>query len=298
MCSPFSDFQTTNQRLEHKAGRFVYFTDVTLHYLMAIRLQSENGPATCIIDCEGAGRGFSLWQGETAGTIIDGFTIINGNEGYSGGIYAANSSPTIRNCVISGCAAEYGAGTTLSVSDATITNCTIVQNASNIGPGGIFLYDSDTAITHCTIADNTAASGGGIFCIDSSPTVTNTIFWDNTATYGAEILIDIFSTLTINNSDVEWGQLYAYVGYDSYLVWDLSNATSNPLFVGGGNYHLSASSPLHRRRNRRGSIYRHRRRHPAQRSGLREGIGRILLAGPLRRNARKRDRVRPLLHSS
>ncbi len=209
----------------------------------AIRLQSENGPATCIIDCEGAGRGFSLWQGETAGTIIDGFTIINGSEGYGGGIYAVNSSPTIRNCVISGCSAEYGAGITLSASDATITNCTIVQNTSNIGAGGIFLYESDTAITHCTIADNTAVSGGGIFCYDSSPTITNSIFWDNTATWGTEILIDVNSTLTINSSDVEWGQLYAYVGYDSYLVGDSSNTTTNPLFVGGGNYHLSASSP-------------------------------------------------------
>ena len=45
---------------------------------IALTLRSENGPADCIIDCKGSGRGFYFHNGETSDSIVDGFTIING----------------------------------------------------------------------------------------------------------------------------------------------------------------------------------------------------------------------------
>ena len=45
----------------------------------AITLRSENGPETCIIDCEGAGRGFYFHSAESGETVVDGFTIRNGS---------------------------------------------------------------------------------------------------------------------------------------------------------------------------------------------------------------------------
>ena len=55
----------------------------------SITLRSENGPENCIIDCEGAGRGF-IFEGSFeapigADTIVDGFTIKNGDVPDSGG---------------------------------------------------------------------------------------------------------------------------------------------------------------------------------------------------------------------
>jgi hypothetical protein len=47
---------------------------------LAITIRSASGdPATCIIDCEGSGRGFYFHSGETAESGVRGLTIQNGN---------------------------------------------------------------------------------------------------------------------------------------------------------------------------------------------------------------------------
>ncbi|MCK4341414.1 MAG: hypothetical protein KAY37_06795 [Phycisphaerae bacterium] len=66
----------------------------------AITLRSENGPQNCTIDCEEDGRGFYFNSGETATSVVDGFTILNGSASTTGGIYCLNSNPTITNCEI------------------------------------------------------------------------------------------------------------------------------------------------------------------------------------------------------
>jgi len=58
------------------------------------------GPQRCIIECQHQGRGFHFHSGETENTLVDGFTIRNGLADKGGGIYFNNSSPTIRDCII------------------------------------------------------------------------------------------------------------------------------------------------------------------------------------------------------
>ena len=67
----------------------------------AITVRSESGPENCIIDCNHAGCGFKFDDDEDANSILDGFTITNGF-GRGGGIYCRDSSPTIKNCIITG----------------------------------------------------------------------------------------------------------------------------------------------------------------------------------------------------
>jgi hypothetical protein len=208
-----------------------------------IMLQSENGPATCIIDCQGAGGGFFLWQGETAAATIDGFTIRNGSTGFGGGIYCLDSSPTIRDCIVESCSAEYGAGITLQNSTSSLINCTITGNTSNIGAGGLFLYDSSPTITHCTVADNTAISGAGIFSYYSNATVTNSIVTGNTATYGPQLLLAVTSSMGISYSNVEGGADAAFVEAGSTLNWGAGNIDRNSQFIGTGDYHVLPISP-------------------------------------------------------
>ena len=43
-----------------------------------VRLESANGPASCIIDCQAQGRAFYFHSGETPGVALEGFTIQNG----------------------------------------------------------------------------------------------------------------------------------------------------------------------------------------------------------------------------
>src|SRR5262245_63190052 len=65
-----------------------------------IRLSSENGPASCVIDCESQGRAFYFHSGEPPAVTLDGFTIRGGLADHNGGaILCESSSPTIENCI-------------------------------------------------------------------------------------------------------------------------------------------------------------------------------------------------------
>jgi len=69
----------------------------------AIVLRSESGAVTTSIDCELNGRGFYFQANEGPASIVDGFTIRNGQvsgvfpDGWGAGILCLGSSPTIRN---------------------------------------------------------------------------------------------------------------------------------------------------------------------------------------------------------
>jgi len=107
----------------------------------AITVKSENGPESCIIDCNGSEvephRGFYFHSSEDANSVLSGVTIINGYVGYAlgdwlagcgGGISCMDSSPTISDCAISDNSAWYcGGGIFCEGSDSTITNCIITQ---------------------------------------------------------------------------------------------------------------------------------------------------------------------------
>ena len=68
----------------------------------AITVISENGADLTIIDCNHSGRGFIFENEEDSLSVLDGFTITNGEvkESSGGGIYLHNSSPTMKNVII------------------------------------------------------------------------------------------------------------------------------------------------------------------------------------------------------
>ena len=127
----------------------------------AVTLQSENGAESCIIDCENQTYAFNCSTGEGNDTVIDGFTISNGNKNQGGAIYCGNqSSPTIINCIIQNNNGSYGGGVYCTNSSSpVITNCTIRNNSANSYGGGIFCtYSSSPIITNCTFLDNYAGT--------------------------------------------------------------------------------------------------------------------------------------------
>jgi len=174
----------------------------------AITVRSENGSANCIIDCEYDGRGFYFSNGETASSVLDGFTIRNGSLGWGrngGGIYCNFSSPTITNCTITGNSAGpgegHGGGIYCYSSSAIISNCTITGNSGITNGGGIYTsYLSSSpfspTIGNCTISGNTPS---GIVCFGSSPSIINCISSDNT---GVGVLCAYSSSPTITNCTI------------------------------------------------------------------------------------------------
>jgi len=118
-----------------------------------IVVMSENGPLACIINCLASGQGFYFHSGETNSAVVDGFTILGGNNNYGGGIRIENSSPTITHCVIRNNYGYYG--------------------------GGIYMNNASPLIVRCTVANNSATNGGGIYFTNSSPLITTSIISGN-----------------------------------------------------------------------------------------------------------------------
>jgi hypothetical protein len=155
----------------------------------AITVKSENGPYSCIIDCQGTReqphRGFQFYNYEDDRSVLDGFTITNGWAEHGGGITCYFGSPTVQNCIVKKNNSEFGGGVYSGRNEPTFRNCTITGNITTGGQldgrikggGGFCCYFSDITITNCTISDNVATGagvrgGGGIFFYIGNLTVS------------------------------------------------------------------------------------------------------------------------------
>ena len=166
----------------------------------AIIVRSENGPESCVVDCEHSGRGFRFSSGEGPDSIMQGLTITNGyndydakSYDYGGGILCTGSSrPTIANCTIRGNSASVGGGISSEGSSSpTITNCTISGNSADFGAGVLCGWDSSPTLINCTVSENSASgSGGGICCMGSNPTITDCTISENSAYAGGGVWSD------------------------------------------------------------------------------------------------------------
>ena len=235
----------------------------------ALTLRSQNGAASTIIDCEGAGRGFYFYSGEGEDSVVDGLTVTNGSipAYYGGGILCDDSSsPTIANCAITGNAADGCGGIACNhhscpritnctitgntsstdaggircywYSDAQITNCTITGNMADDDGGGIYCYYANPTITNCTIRGNwlTNDDGGGIFCLRSSPTITSCEITDNdtgSSGDGGGIYCEDGSSPTITNCTIANNWAFFYAGIFCYLN---SSPTITNCIVWGNSY--------------------------------------------------------------
>jgi len=207
----------------------------------AITVQSENGPDHTVIDCEGDGRGFFFHSGETQSSVLDGFTITNGQAALGGGILCS-SSPTIMNCRIIGNEAESAGGGIYCDLRCTITNCIIAGNTAAWGGGiGIVNAPGPVKITNCTITGNTASFGCIMDINDSYATITNSILWggkirivlgefDRIPQFDyCDIEDDGVTGATIIHSD----PLFVDVSDSSPVNWDLHLQPSSPCIDAG-----------------------------------------------------------------
>ncbi len=107
-----------------------------------------------IIDGGGSGAVVTFDHGEDSRAQLTGFVITNGNDPLDGaGIHCIASSPTIRNCIITG---NRGNGLFFLGSTATLSNCTITGNGGKGLGCGLFTF------------------------ISPKLRVSNTLIWNNT----------------------------------------------------------------------------------------------------------------------
>ena len=202
----------------------------------AITVKSRNGPEVCVIDCEGVDgvRGFYFHNGEGSDSVVDGFTVQNGNangdftDGYGGGILCWGASPTIANMIIIECKSSGLGGGICCAGSPTVINTIATRNESGGDGGGISCYGGSPKIINTTITGN--LSGKGIhFGNNTAAELTNTILWNNAP---GEIQLN-WGTPTFTCCDVRGGWSGNGTG----------NINKDPLFVDETTYAPRPTSP-------------------------------------------------------
>ncbi len=169
----------------------------------SVKIRSEDGPATCIIDCRGLGQGFMFQSGEGTDARLEGLTITNGDWFIGGGVCClGGSSPTITNCVFTNNTALIsGGGMYVDESSPTVAHCTFSGNSATWGGGMSNNYGSNPVVTDCTFSANSATDWGGAienwaFCM---PTITNCTFSGNEAAGDGGGVFDFVGIATLTN---------------------------------------------------------------------------------------------------
>ncbi|HEX42087.1 MAG TPA: hypothetical protein ENN81_08510, partial [Phycisphaerales bacterium] len=200
----------------------VYNGDIELRgkdiMLTSTNPDDPNVVALTIIDAGGAGRGLLFIAGEDANTVVNGFTVTNGavTDANGGGIYIApNTSPTLRNMIISNCTADandpndpnamaLGGGIFVDVNAApTFINCLVIDCSATLGGGAYCDFNTAPVFLHCSFVNNTADFGAGLYCDSNSITAisASTFRGNNAVQDGGGVLIDPNALMTIADSN-------------------------------------------------------------------------------------------------
>jgi hypothetical protein len=182
--------------------------------------------------------------------VLDGFTITLGNANGTGldekvgaGVYAADSSPTLRNCLITGNhAGEYGAGLYAAYSSPHLENCVLTDNEAFQG-GAAYWIGASPRLVNCTLVDNRAQSFYTLVVGMAGGTaeLVNCILWNATVTGQDDLAFFAgataeFAACTVLNSGGS-GQ-----GWNRRYGTDLGgNLDSDPLL--DGDHRPLAGSP-------------------------------------------------------
>jgi len=146
------------------------------------------GSAVTTLNCGNFRRAFTVNQGQTPATVIQGFTILDGlaSGASGGGIYILGSAPTLRDLHFIGCNAG-GAGGSIYIRGATGAQleAIVIEDgyAFNGGGAGIALRQSSVAISGLLLSGNRSYTlACGLDCEDSQFSLDGATIVDNSCT--------------------------------------------------------------------------------------------------------------------
>lgn len=220
----------------------------------AITVKSSGGSSSTTID----GRNgwtvvkFVAYEGPTS--VIDGFTIKNGNGGVSGyfggGIACYSAAPTIMNNQFIDNAALSGGGGIALLFDSMplIMNNTFTGNSGGVSGGAIYFNQrSNATAINNTFSENSAEKGAGINCSnDSNPKIVNNLFYANTASNAGAAIFCLSNsnaeiincTLCGNSASNSGGGLYCNGSSPTFtntIFWNNSAPSDPEIKVHSGN---------------------------------------------------------------
>jgi hypothetical protein len=202
----------------------------------AITLKSYSGSSKTIIDCANYSniqtqntRVFNFISGEEADSVVDGFTIRNGNisNGEGGGIYCKNSSPTFLNCSIDSCTSRKGGGFYGYNSKSIFKNCEFRNNYAQDRGGALFvdIFNSNIVLERCVIKNNQAGmEGGGVGIGQGNLNFYNCILSGNISNNGAAISGNSFKAFncTFVKNKAMYNSIFTNSNYSTLtncIVW-------------------------------------------------------------------------------
>jgi len=206
-------------------------------------------PELTVIDGASTRRGMSIQVADTTANVtVRYLTFQNGNAGAEtgGGLSMAGGSgshlnATVESCVFRSNTASSGGGLQISSDLGTLRMAgnLVYGNVGTTNMAGVLLTANGPSgeIVHNTVADNTITGGGtwgGLRLAGGDPVVfANNVFWGNS---GVDLKLANNSTYFLYANDVEQQEGTSAGG--------TNNVSVAPLFVGGGDYRLQATSTL------------------------------------------------------
>ena len=170
---------------------------------IGLTVKSENGPESCVMDCEFSGRGFMIHDTTGMPVQIHGLTVQNAYSKGSGGAFSLLfSTVVIQNCIIRCCGVFSQAAAVLCYeSGVEISDTTMMGNSAGTLGGAISaLAGTSLLIQSCKIEENEGTVGGGIHCESVSHLeVVGSSFRANNAQTGAGIAATMNCRTTIYN---------------------------------------------------------------------------------------------------
>ncbi len=144
-----------------------------------IRIESQNGPDNCIIDCNGATGVYLSISDPNKHPVVSGLTVVNA--AYYG-FYLNNnrndnlSTITVQNCIVRSCnyagIRVYGGPQNCLVRNCLIENCRL---------SGIYSLNQGCLVEDCIIRNNSSSRGGGIYGRGFETTIRNCLIENNYA---------------------------------------------------------------------------------------------------------------------
>lgn len=176
---------------------------------------------------------FIFQRGETASSVLEGFTITGGQgtgtgatygggvtcrefssptlrelvvrhnaPTYGGALYCLRSSPTVIDCDLSENSVTCGGGAYLDASAPRFLRCTISGNRGYYASSGVHSKNgSAPVLTSCRLVGNKTYMGGAVDSFASSPTLINCVIAGNEAYQGGGAYADSGS-LTLRNCTI------------------------------------------------------------------------------------------------
>ncbi len=177
------------------------------YYGKAITIKSETGAGSCVIDCENDGRGFIFQNGETIASVLDGFTIQNGNIGKAGGLWCKDySSPQIKNCIFINNTASTGSAVKCQgMSEARFENCQFIADPSVNSHTIEIIEDSNICLERCLFQENLF---GTINIGNASAQLVECTIFGNPAATANYIDIAGIGNLNISDSTINDAVIY------------------------------------------------------------------------------------------